>query len=152
MMNALLTPRRAIAWLVILCLAAAGVVILRGYVREYNAVSDFLLWVKDSINRELAANGVADLGKLRRLAADKGYDAPLIWARVELLSENLEYEGRIVCCFPKRHFRRLSRATWGLAIIRRDTEKGKKNRIVPHKFTGSADFIREKIRQSETES
>lgn len=149
MMNVLLTPRRAIAWLVIPCLAAGAVVILRGYVREYNAVSDFLLWVKDSMNRELAANGVADLGKLSRLAADKEYDAPLIWARVELLSENLEYEGRIVCCFPKRYFQRLSRATWGLALIRRDTEKGKKNRVVPHKFTGSPDFIRERTRQPE---
>lgn len=125
---------------------------MRGYVREHNAVSDFLLWVKDSINRDLAAYGVADLGKLRGLIAERRYDTPLIWAKVDLLTDSGEYEGRIVCCFPEGHFRKLGRATWGLAIIRDDTQRGRKNRVVPHKFTGSPDFIRERTRQPETES
>lgn len=147
-MNIFPSRRRVIAWLIIACVASCGLLILRGYVREYNAVSDFLLVVKDSINRDLAAHGVSDLRKVRTLIVERGHETPLIWAKVDLLSEDAEYEGRIVCCFPKGHFRRFVRSRWGLAIVQRDrdSDKGTKNRVVPYKFTGSPDLITEKKR------
>jgi hypothetical protein len=139
--------RRTIAALAVGWILGAASLFLflsfRDYVREYNAVSDFLIGITGSVGRDLGTDGISDLRNLRTSIPYRvRYPTPLVWTEVDVISNSSEYNGRVICCFPKGYFRKLGRRRWGVALIRDSDGKGYYARI--HTFHGSPDFLTEK--------
>ena len=104
--------------------AAAPLRRLRGYV-----VSD------------LKECGRSDLGRVR-MKFDSRYQLPLLWTKVSDISQDMDYEGQVICCVPRSHFGILATGTVGVTLHGRRQDG--LYVLCVEGIEGSADFIREK--------
>jgi len=107
------------------------------------AASRLLLGIASDISGDLATRGKSDLREVRKRFSLKYEDPPpLLWTKVEVISRDAEYEGRIICHIPKRYFGRFTRSTVCVALERDPQRDECLLLTVPLK--GPADFLREK--------
>lgn len=81
------------------------------------ATSCLLHGIAGNIGHDLETTGKSDLREVRkRFLQEYGDAPPLLWTKVEVISKDAEYEGRIICHIPKRYFGRFTRSTVCVAL------------------------------------
>jgi hypothetical protein len=115
------------------------------------ASSCLLHGIAGNIDRDLRTTGKSDLREVRKRFLQEYKDAPpLLWTKVEVVSDDGEYEGRIICHIPKRYFGRFARSTVCVAL-EKDPQRDEWL-LLTMPLRGPADFLREKKTSGERAS
>ena len=93
------------------------------------------------IGQDLQEHGECDLREVSKRFSSE-YQVPLLWTKVVIISEDKEYDGRVICCVPRSYFGKLSTGTVGV-LLRRDRDRAGYTTLTTG-IEGSPDFIREK--------
>lgn len=108
--------------------------------RQHSA-AERLLRAAHEIRRDLQEHGECDLREVRKRFSSR-YQVPLLWTKVVVISEEKEYDGRVIFCVPRSYFGKLSTGTVGV-LLRRDRDRSGYTTLTSG-LEGSPDFIREK--------